>query len=116
MERDQLQALGIASALFLPVTAGGAVVGGLSLGNREVIRDWPPELVRQMRIVAEVLASALVRRETEDALRKSELIKSAILSSLNSGVAVLDRGGRIIAVNDQWGRLRGPRRSGDDRV
>jgi signal transduction histidine kinase len=69
-----------------------------------------------MRIVAEVLASALVRRETEDALRKSELIKTAILSSLNSGVAVLDRGGRIIAVNDQWGRLTGPRRSGDDRV
>ncbi len=116
-ERARLEALGIVSALFLPVTAGGSVVGGLSLGNRDVAREWPPELVRQMRIVAEVLASALVRKETEDALRASELIKSAILSSLNSGVAVLDRGGRIIAVNDQWGRLGGPGRpGGDDRI
>jgi signal transduction histidine kinase len=107
-ERERLAALGIVSALFLPVSAEGSLVGGLSLANREAPRDWPPELVRRLRIVAEVLANALVRKEAEDALRASELIKSAILSSLRSGVAVLDRGGRIIAVNDQWGQLTGP--------
>ena len=113
-ERERLRALGIMSALFVPVTSEGAVVGGLSLGNRDVVRDWSPELVRQMRLVAEVLANALVRKETEDALRASELIKSAILSSLNSGVVVLDRSGRIIAVNDEWGRLAGPKRPGKE--
>jgi two-component system sensor kinase FixL len=111
-ERERLQALGIVSALFLPLQASGAVVGGLSLGNRDVVRTWPPDLVQQMKLVAEVLANALVRKEAEDALRESELIKSAILASLDNGVAVLDRGGRIIAVNDHWTRLGEPRRAG----
>ena len=47
----------------------------------------------------------------EDALRASESMKSAVLSSLTSLVAVLDRDGRIIAVNESWtrfGRLHSP--------
>jgi len=56
--------------------------------------------------VAEVFANVLSRQEAEDALRASEAMKSAILSSLSSGVAVLDREGRVIAVNDSWSRLR----------
>jgi hypothetical protein len=40
-----------------------------------------------------VFANALARKESEDALRASELMKSAILASLNSGVAVLDSEG-----------------------
>jgi signal transduction histidine kinase/integral membrane sensor domain MASE1 len=110
-ERQRLQALGIVSALFLPLTASSVVVGGLSLGNRNVVRGWPADLVQQMRLVAEVLANALVRKEAEDALRQSELIKSTILAALDSGVAVLDRDGRIIAVNDHWTEM-GEARSG----
>ena len=52
-----------------------------------------------------MFANALARKESEDALRASELMKSAILASLNSGVAVLDREGRIIAVNQAWARF-----------
>jgi signal transduction histidine kinase/integral membrane sensor domain MASE1 len=111
-ERDRLRGLGIVSHLVLPAAAGGPVVGGLSLATLDAPREWSPELVQQLRLVAEVLASALFRKETEDALRASELIKSAILSSLNSGVAVLDRAGRIIAVNDRWGELGGQNRPG----
>jgi signal transduction histidine kinase/integral membrane sensor domain MASE1 len=111
-ERERLQALGIVSALFLPLRASGEVVGGLSLGNHDVVRSWSPDIVQQMKLAAEVLANALVRKEAEDALRQSELIKSTILASLDSGVAVLDRGGRIIAVNDHWTRLGEPKRAG----
>jgi hypothetical protein len=38
-------------------------------------------------LVGEVLAGALRRKRSEDALVKSELMKSAILQSLTSGVA-----------------------------
>ena len=44
-------------------------------------------------------------RRAEEALRASELMKSAILASLTSGVAVLDQGGGIVAVNESWARL-----------
>ena len=55
--------------------------------------------------MAEVLANALARKQTEDALRASEAMKSSILQSLRSGVAVVDRDGRVLALNHNWTRL-----------
>ena len=74
-------------------------------------REWPDELVRRLRLVAEVLANALARKQTEDAIRASEAMKSSILHSLRSGVAVVDRDGLVLAVNDTWTKL--ARESGD---
>ena len=59
----------------------------------------------RLRLVAEVLANALARKQTEDALRASEAMKSSILHSMRSGVAVVDRDGRVLALNDNWTRL-----------
>jgi two-component system, LuxR family, sensor kinase FixL len=58
------------------------------------------------------LAAVIVERrqatralgEQLEALRASEVLKSAILASLSSSVAVLDRSGRIIDVNAVWTR------------
>ena len=44
-------------------------------------------------------------KQTEQALQKSEALNQAILSSLNAHIAVLDREGNIIAVNDAWERF-----------
>jgi PAS domain S-box-containing protein len=44
------------------------------------------------------------RRQAEAALHNANVMKSAILASLPSDVAVLDRDGRIIAVNENWKR------------
>ena len=66
-------------------------------------------------MVCAVLANAVARKQSEDALRASETIKGAILSSLTSQVAVLDRAGQVIAVNDRWARdagVPGRRRGG----
>ena len=59
----------------------------------------------ELRLVAEVLANALARKQTEDALRASEAMKSSILHSLSSGVAVVDREGAVLALNENWTRL-----------
>jgi C4-dicarboxylate-specific signal transduction histidine kinase len=53
-------------------------------------------------LIGEVLAAALRRKLSEDALRKSEAMKSAILQSLTTGVAVLDRHGHLLQVNGRW--------------
>jgi C4-dicarboxylate-specific signal transduction histidine kinase len=63
---------------------------------------WQPDVVARLRLVAEVFGNAMARQITEDALRSSEALKSAILTSLNSGVAVVDRTGFVIAVNERW--------------
>ena len=68
--------------------------------------------MQRLHLVAEVFANALARKEAEDALRASELMKSAILASLSSSVAVLDRAGRVIAVNESWTRFAASTASG----
>jgi len=48
----------------------------------------------------------------EDALKESEALNRAVLNSLNAHIAVLDRGGTIIAVNEAWERF--ARENGDN--
>src|SRR5262245_35248462 len=100
-----LRRVGIKSKLALPLVASGRVFGGLSLITVRRPRVWPPELVRRLQLVAAVFANALARKETEDAVRASEVMKSAILASLNSSVGVLDHSGLVIAANPDWWRF-----------
>jgi C4-dicarboxylate-specific signal transduction histidine kinase/integral membrane sensor domain MASE1 len=97
--------LGVRSDLTIPLEMGGRLLGGLSFVMLTAERSWPAEVVRRLRLVAEVFASAVARREADDALRAGELMKSAILASLPTAVAVLDRQGCVIAVNETWTRF-----------
>jgi len=113
-ERERLRRMGMRSLLALPLVAGGEVIGALALVSTSSHRSWPEPVVANSRLVADVLAGALARMLAENALRASESMKSAVLASLASLVAVLDREGRIIAVNESWtrfGRLHAPEAS-----
>ncbi|MGH9846029.1 MAG: PAS domain S-box protein, partial [Blastocatellia bacterium] len=44
------------------------------------------------------------RKRAEEALRQTEELNRAVLASLHHHIAVLDRDGRIIAVNEAWNR------------
>jgi len=104
-DRDSYQRRRVTSHLALPLVAGGHVLGALAFVTVTAERTWPDELVHRLRLIAEVFANALARKEAEDALRASEVMKSAILASLTSSVTVLDRQGRIITVNESWTRF-----------
>ena len=103
-DRDSLIEAGTVSKLALPLVGGGRVLGALALVTVGRECEWSEELVGRLQLVTEVFANALARKESEDALRASELMKTAILASLNSGVAVLNGAGEIIAVNRVWTR------------
>ena len=97
----------IERSLTLPLVAGNRLLGRLDLARRSPGEPWTEERLRWLRLVAEVFANALARKETDDALRASRAMKSAILDALSSSVAVLDRRGWIIAVNDVGTRFAG---------
>ena len=99
-----MQRMGYAAMLVLPIVSADRSLGALAFGSAQE-RSWPDELVMRLRLVAEVFANALARKQTEDALRASESMKSSILHSLRSGVAVVDREGRVLALNENWTRL-----------
>ena len=104
-DQESFRRRGIKSNLAIPLVASDRVIGALGFATVTTERAWPDGLVQRLRLVTEVFANALARKETEDALRASELMKSAILASLTSSVAVLDREGRIVAVNASWTRF-----------
>ena len=89
----------------IPLVAGDHILGGLAFEAGALAPAARAALVPGLQLVAEVFAGALARKEAEDALRAGEAMKAAILSSLITGVAVLDRDGAVIAVNERWTRL-----------
>ena len=77
----------------------------VSFGALRNGQPWAPEMVPQLRLVAEVFSNAIARKSAEDALRGSERLSAAILGSLTSSVAVLNRDGRVVAINAAWRRF-----------
>jgi len=73
-------------------------------GKRHVQINYEPHLDERGKVrgfLAFILDLTEPKR-TEEALRESEELNRAILSSLDTYVAVLDRQGRIISVNSGW--------------
>jgi len=103
-DRASLRVHGYNAVLVVPMLAGDRLVGALSLGT-VTERAWADEVVTNMLLMSEVLANALARRQVDETLRASEVMKSGILDSLSSGVAVIDEEGQLLDVNASWKRL-----------
>ena len=59
----------------------------------------------EQRQVAILFSDITKRKQAEEALHRSEALNQAVLGSLAATIAVLDRDGNIIAVNDAWKRF-----------
>jgi two-component system, LuxR family, sensor kinase FixL len=90
----------------IPLVGEGQPLGALGFST---FRE-PPHLAplsANLWLLGEVVAGALGRRRSEDALVNSEFMKSAILQSLVNGVAVIDRAGDVLQLNARWIDARG---------
>ena len=101
-DRESARKLGVQSALVIPLLAAGEVIGSVTIHAVRAPQIWTSESVAQLRVLAELMGTALDRQRSEDALLASESMNTAILTSLTSLVAVLDRDGEIIAANARW--------------
>jgi PAS domain S-box-containing protein len=81
------------------VRKDGAIIWVLI--NWTVVRDASGNPKRTVANVQDITA----RKLTEEALRKSEALNVSVLGSLAAHIAVLDREGNIIAVNEAWKRF-----------
>ena len=62
---------GIFSLAVIPLSTGEVILGALSLAMIRHSKEWPEDLVRQCRLIAEILANAMVRKQAEISLRRS---------------------------------------------
>lgn len=60
---------GIKSALTVPLKVAGTLIGVMTLGTLLANRQWPAEILPELRIVGEIFANALARRQAEMELK-----------------------------------------------
>jgi formate hydrogenlyase transcriptional activator len=61
--------LGPRSHIALPLSAGGRLMGAIAFGTFTRDRNWPPQLVSRLGLIATVFAGALARKQGDQALR-----------------------------------------------
>jgi PAS domain S-box-containing protein len=63
---------GARSVVVVPLVVGPDVLGGVGFASLRAERPWPAELVQRLRLLSDVLASALARERAERAMQESE--------------------------------------------
>jgi PAS domain S-box-containing protein len=107
-DRANARLLGLRSNLTIPLSAGGLPpVGALALNTLRTERDWPDELVRRLRLVAEVFANALARKRADEALRTSEARYAAAADLDGLGYYEVDFDEGTAFVDDRFRHLCG---------
>ena len=71
-EKKFLHTQGIISLTVIPLSTGNETLGVLSLAMLRHSVKWPQELIRQCRLVAEVITNAMVRKRHEESLAQAE--------------------------------------------
>ena len=94
-----------AAQLEIPLIADGVSIGALSLYQPNVEPEWSPRLVGRLGAAGELIAGAMARSRAARAVRAGEELNRAVLASLSTEIAILDRAGVIIRVNEAWREL-----------
>jgi formate hydrogenlyase transcriptional activator len=71
-DRASNEALGIRTALAVPITTAGEVTHAIALNALDDERDWPIEYVPRLRVLGEIMVAALQRQEFFDARSTGE--------------------------------------------
>src|SRR5688572_14951797 len=91
-DRDALGRTGTQSAAVVPLVVAGRVIGSLGFtSTRE--RSWDPAIVNRLRLVADVLSSALARKRADAELRavvESRIAFETLIADLASRFVNLD--------------------------
>lgn len=78
-DRDYFTRIGLRSYIAVPVLIDGSLRFMLAIGNIGEPRDWPLEAAPRLRVLAEVLASAVLRCEAEAVVRANEQLFRALV-------------------------------------
>ena len=102
------------SLVVVPLSAENQIIGNLAFATYTRKHEWPDELVRRMRLIGEIIANAILRKRSNDAL--IEEIKSrhmlekkytTIIKNASVGFKISDHDQNILDVNDEYCRMSG---------
>ena len=92
-DRENFILYGAKSVVVVPLLVEkGNVVGLLTFTVMREERDWPETSVEQFKLVAQIFANALVRKQAEQALRESEARLSIATDAAGAGLWIMEIG------------------------
>jgi formate hydrogenlyase transcriptional activator len=68
LDRAGYRAHGLRSAVTVPLSVAGRVVGAVGFNMIREERAWPPEMLHRLRVFATAFGNVLARRESDEAL------------------------------------------------
>jgi PAS domain S-box-containing protein len=71
IDREGLRRFGTRSGAAVPFCADGRLKAILELSTIRRCREWPPEVIARLRLIAAVLGHALLRRESDERLQRA---------------------------------------------
>jgi signal transduction histidine kinase len=90
-DRASYSYFGVKSAVVVPVSVGGGpILGVVSFACTRERRTWSPDVVRRLRLVAQIFAGALGRKAADEALRESDERLQLAADSADLGLWSLD--------------------------
>jgi len=69
-DREFVRREGIKSLLAIPLKVSGSIVGALSFTTFSSYRSWPDELIKDLNLVGEVFANAILRKRTQEQIEE----------------------------------------------
>lgn len=72
-EKEFCERLGYKSIISIPLMVGGTILGAVIFTSSSSERKWPEDIIRRLRLVGEIFASALERKRAEQKLENAFL-------------------------------------------
>ena len=96
---------GVKSSLVVPIIYGGHVIGFLGLNSNRETKTWAEDIIGLLKIVGEILASAMDRKRSEETIKTSEEKYRTILETMHDGYWEIDLEGNFTFVNPAMCRI-----------
>jgi len=112
-ERAALEAQGTLSALAVPFWFAGRLEGYLGLHAVSAKQSWTDDDIRLLRLTGEIIVSALQRKRTEYAVRRSELQYRTLIETSPDTIALLDTDFVIRMINPRGVLMAGVKSAAD---
>ncbi|MDT8069064.1 MAG: PAS domain S-box protein [Terriglobia bacterium] len=107
-DKESWKYFGVKTSLTIPLAVGGGpAIGFLSFNDIQRARDWPDDLVKRLKLVAQIIASTLARKKSDETLRESEELSRSTFDQAAVGIGHIATDGRWLRVNDKLCSLLG---------
>jgi len=98
-DRHFIEKYGVKSIALVPCGSGSQAKGVLVPVCFSQRRNWPAPLLAQLKVIGNIFANALLRRNAEQAEQKSELLFQRFFQGAGVGMAVVDPEGYAVVTN-----------------